>query len=523
MAIGWMGANGAAALPAVQRMMTNDKDPKMRWMAGQTIGKMGAKGAPAILTLTRALTDDQDTDVRIAAACSIGELAPNGAQGLPALVRALSDDEEADVRIGAAYAIGELGPDAAPAFPALVAALGTTVDEKNAPIGSYPCVFQSLRDTAGEALAKLGKPALPALIAALQNSDPNVRDGAAKAFGGIVPFPKEAIPALTVALKDEDSKVRHDAALALPDTAGAAERAANAELDREEEAETAEKLRLHSKEEIDAPVETEVAGEKYKLELSESVPIKSQHNKTGEAAFLITLHRGTSDEDDGSFPPARLAIWKRTGDDKYQQLNSSDREEALMGAQYTISSFKAQVLVIGQEKEHYEPGQFVDISWQGTARDQGDEVFALEPEPFGEVEIRSADEWYGSKLRPGEMIPNGVENSFSDDGLKFKFDIHGYGDMGWHDASAGEVTGTYKIVKEMHYDAQKKQWTGAWKMVVNTAKREPFQESEHRVPKGGMVPGRSYGGQIQGRRPREWGMILPLTPAAPAPADNPSN
>jgi HEAT repeat protein len=469
------GANGVAALSALERALTGDQDPSVRAPAAQAIGVLGASGAPGVPALAQALSDDNDADVRITAACSIGELGPAGAQGLPALLRALGNDQEADVRIGAVYAIGELGPGAAPAIPALVAALGTTVDENRASIRPYPCVFRSLADTAGDALAKLGKPALPALIAALQSSDVNVRDRAAKAFAGIVPFPKEAIPALTVALKDKEFKVRHDAALALPDTGGEAERAANAELEREEEAKTAEKLRLQSKEEIDAPVETEVAGEKYKLELSESAPIKSQHDETGEATFLITLHRGTSDDDDGSFPPARLAIWKRTGDDKFQQLYVSDREEALMGAQYSISSFKAQVLVMGQEKEHYEPGQFVDISWQGTARDRGNEVFALEPEPFGEVEIQAADDWYGPKLRSGEMIPNGVENSFSVNGLKFKFDIHGDRDMGWHDASAGEVTGAYKIIKRMHYDAQKNQWVAAWKMVVNTAKREPLQ------------------------------------------------
>jgi len=491
-----LGANGVAALPALERALIGDKDPSVRATAGQAIGKLGARGAPAIPALTQAVSDDEYNEVRIAAVCSIGELGPAGTEGLPALLRALNNDKEADVRIGAAYAIGELGPNAAPAFPALVAALGTSVNESRPPIWSYPCVFQSLADTAGNALAKLGKPSLPALIGALQNSDPNVRDGAAKAFGGLVPFPEEAIPALTVALKDKDSKVRHDAAVALYAEEGSAKGAADHELDREEEAETAEKLRLYTKEEINAPVETEVAGEKHKLELSESLPIKSLRDKTGEAAFLVTLHRGTSDDDDGSFPPARLAIWKRTGDDKFQQLYSSDREEALMGAQYSIYSFKAEVLVTGQEKEHYEPGQFVHISWQGTGRDRGDEVFALEPEPFGEVEIQPADEWYGTKLRPGEMIPNGVEISFSDDGLTFEFDIHGYGDIGWHDAGAGEVTGTYKIVKGMHYDRHKKKSTATWKMVVNTAKREPVQESEHRVPKRGMVPGQVCGGQL---------------------------
>ena len=37
-----------------------------------------------------------------------------------------------------------------------------------------------------------------------------------------------------------------------------------------------------------------------------------------------------------------------------------------------------------------------------------------------------------------------------------------------------EVDGTYKVVKEMHYNPQKKDWIANWKMVVDTAKRVPI-------------------------------------------------
>jgi hypothetical protein len=33
------------------------------------------------------------------------------------------------------------------------------------------------------------------------------------------------------------------------------------------------------------------------------------------------------------------------------------------------------------------------------------------------------------------------------------------------------VDGTYRAVKEMHYDPQSKEWTASWKMLVDTAMR----------------------------------------------------
>lgn len=523
-AIGRLGANGVSALPALERALTGDKDPKVRLEAGRAIGRLGAGGAPAVPALTQALSDDSDTDVRTAAACSIGGLGPAGAPGLPTLLRALRDDKEADVRIRAANAIGDLGSGGAPAIPALVAALATTVDENNAVVASrfYPCVFRPLGDTASGALAKLGKPAIPALTEALKNPNEKIRGGAARTLGSMEALPSGAIAALTVAMKDKDSNVRHDAALALYSQGGSEKGAADAELDREETAKAAETVkadaRRYSKEEIEAPVEADIDGQKYQLQLDVSVPVSRSLNPASEAEFLVTIHRGTDDVPRFYSAPERIAIWKRTGDNRYQQLYVEAPENLTDTQHEGPTTFKAKVFVTGHGRDHYETGLFVDIPSHGNTWAKGDEVFALDPDYFGEVKIQAADDWYAPKLRQYEFAPNGVQNDFSDAGLNFKFGIHGYGDMGWHDASAGEVTGTYKIVKEMHYDQHNKNWTAAWKMVVNTAKREPFQETKHRAPAYGMVPRQSYGGQLNGRQSREWSAILPLTPAAPAPA-----
>ena len=87
------------------------------------------------------------------------------------------------------------------------------------------------------------------------------------------------------------------------------------------------------------------------------------------------------------------------------------------------------------------------------------------------VEIADAEE-DSKQLRSGETVWNGaLGNEFKDNDLEFGF---GFGRTKQHVMPAQgpfDVDGTYKIVKEMHYDAQKKDWVANWKMVVDTAKR----------------------------------------------------
>ena len=58
-----------------------------------------------------------------------------------------------------------------------------------------------------EALAEIGKPAIPALIEALKDGDSNVRSNAAKTLGKIGPAAKDAVPALIYALGDDKESV----------------------------------------------------------------------------------------------------------------------------------------------------------------------------------------------------------------------------------------------------------------------------------------------------------------------------
>jgi ABC-type multidrug transport system fused ATPase/permease subunit len=100
------------------------------------------------------------------------------------------------VRRAAAEALEKIGP---PAVPALIQALQ---DE-----------YGWVREAAAKALEEIGPPAVPALIQALQNEKWWVRHAAAWALGQI--GDRQATLALTQALRDEKEEVRWAAAEAL--------------------------------------------------------------------------------------------------------------------------------------------------------------------------------------------------------------------------------------------------------------------------------------------------------------------
>ena len=98
-------------------------------------------------------------------------------------------------------AIEKLGEIGEPAIPALMAAL----QDKNLQV----------RRSAVEVLKQIGRPAIPALVKALKDSDAKVRSNAAYVLGGIGAEAKTALPQLVPLLKDSDAKVRRKAAYAL--------------------------------------------------------------------------------------------------------------------------------------------------------------------------------------------------------------------------------------------------------------------------------------------------------------------
>jgi HEAT repeat protein len=72
-----------------------------------------------------------------------------------------------------------------------------------------------VRETAADALARIGESAVPALIDTLHDADPSIRTQAARALARLGPKAAPAVNELIVALNDPDKEVRQGAARAL--------------------------------------------------------------------------------------------------------------------------------------------------------------------------------------------------------------------------------------------------------------------------------------------------------------------
>lgn len=315
----------------------------------------------------------------------------------------------------------------------------------------------------------------------MKSPDLYQRAWAVQTLSRIKPLPEDAAHALTLALRDKSEIVSAEAADALKgnkvdarntirdqdmsedsDAAQAAEQA----LAAFKAGQTLPNSRSYSKEKLGAPVPPDENHE-YPFELRYLVSVAPSRSSTTDAEFLVTVHRAKEGKD-------RLAVWKKTGDDRYEQLlvEQSDGDESF--DEPTV--FSSKVLVRGQGIEHQEEeALFVDLPlhrYWGDGDGVDDTVLVVDRGELRPVEIQSADDWYAKKLRPGEWTWNSLGSTFADNDLEFEFLI--WEESQCHACSGGaEVNGTYKVIKEMHHDAQKKHWVANWKMVVDTAKREP--------------------------------------------------
>ena len=121
-------------------------------------------------------------------------------QAVPALMKLLKHQDE-NVRIVAIAILGEIGKGATEAIPLLEEVLKDRREEN-----------ENIRIVVVDALGKMGKAAVPALIAALEDEDWDVRDHARESLAQIG---KPAVPALIIALRDRNAGVRYLAALVL--------------------------------------------------------------------------------------------------------------------------------------------------------------------------------------------------------------------------------------------------------------------------------------------------------------------
>ena len=154
-----LGHLGDAVLPPLRDLLA-DGDADRRWWAARALAAVGTQAARELLITALA---DPDPDVRACAAQGLGEL--RAAEAVAELVRCLAD----------------------------------------------PSPFVSR--VAADGLARIGLPAVPALIAALQEGEVLARAGAARALSVIQPA--EAIPVLCAALDDPSAIVTYHAEEAL--------------------------------------------------------------------------------------------------------------------------------------------------------------------------------------------------------------------------------------------------------------------------------------------------------------------
>ena len=216
------GAGEQAAIAAL-----GDARPQRRWQAAASLGRNSQRSAEAIAGLVQAL-NDREPFVRWQAAEALA--GQEAGRVFPVLLRALTHDAPL-VRAGAAEALGRLGGEAA------CIELRKTLADADA--GVRAAAAQSLGHTCDPA-------SLPALLPLLQDGEPSVRSAAANALGQIgnaqaavplaealgqagqpvlvrralaaalakAPHP-EVQPTLMAALRDSDAQVRAYAAHAL--------------------------------------------------------------------------------------------------------------------------------------------------------------------------------------------------------------------------------------------------------------------------------------------------------------------
>lgn len=190
-ALGRMGGSRA-----IEPLIASLKDPYeyTGGTAAEELGKLGA--TQAVEPLIAALKGGKKY-VRCKAALALGQL--RDPRGVQPLIHALKDEDK-EVRRDAALALGEIRDPSAtePLFTALMGAIKELDD--------------LVIDPAGEAMAKIGGPAVDILIGALKDENYHVRYRATRSLGEIG---KPALAPLIASLHDEDHKARIGAVEAL--------------------------------------------------------------------------------------------------------------------------------------------------------------------------------------------------------------------------------------------------------------------------------------------------------------------
>ncbi|HEY6400782.1 MAG TPA: HEAT repeat domain-containing protein, partial [Blastocatellia bacterium] len=173
-----------------------DKDESVRRRAAYALKEIGPDTKAAVLELIKGLKDN-DPYVRRYCAAALGELRLESDLAVPALMESLADTDQ-KVCAHAAVALAKIG---SPAVPALVKAL----DRVDTPAASGRDI--PLSDYAAFALAKIGAPAIPALIRSRGNRRVRITAYADYVIERNYESGKNVVPSLIQLLNENDRSI----------------------------------------------------------------------------------------------------------------------------------------------------------------------------------------------------------------------------------------------------------------------------------------------------------------------------
>jgi HEAT repeat protein len=231
LALGQLSVSAASAEPELFALI-HDADESVRCRAARALARVAAADARVNRSLA-AMLHDRSVPVRIAAARAVG-LRGEAASVLVPLLLELMGDADPTLREAASEAVDQISaltdtPHGDPttrtttAVRALPVEAAVTVHIERPE--ALPDLIQALEDAdpqvrrnAAKAVGRAGAsaaPVAPALVAALRDPEPDVAAAAATALGKIGPGAAGAAPALLEALHHPNTEVRAHAAEAL--------------------------------------------------------------------------------------------------------------------------------------------------------------------------------------------------------------------------------------------------------------------------------------------------------------------
>ncbi len=206
-ALGLFGVHAKDAAPALIDLLFDEDIPQAdRTLPIEALARIGSAHPDVLGALIRLLQYEgldpskvsaaEASVFRELAAEALGLMGPDADLAAPLLMRAVRDVRESEsVRRKALVALGAMRSRAALAIPALIETLEFEQSD-------------ALRGAAGEALGKIGLPALPIMLQYLQHSNPKVRFHMACGLKQMGSAGQPATPTLIAAIGDQDETVR---------------------------------------------------------------------------------------------------------------------------------------------------------------------------------------------------------------------------------------------------------------------------------------------------------------------------